>query len=101
MSLLSPESPADPNQPHHAPELERRFLRMGVEGMAAERRECSGCGRSPLVGERLRVFAAKNGRKRTVCDICVAEFPKDALGEPVRVYRVGPSERRLNVRRAA
>jgi hypothetical protein len=95
------QDPPDPEQPHHAPELERRFLRLGVEEMAAQRAACARCGRSPLVGERLRVFARPDGRQRPVCDLCVAELPRGALGEQVSVMRVGASERRLNVVRAA
>ena len=48
----------------HAPELERQLLRTSVLGMTADRCACSGCGRSPLVGERIQVFAARHGRER-------------------------------------
>ncbi len=74
---------------------------MGVEAMAAERRECSRCGRSPLVGELLRVFVNRQGKTRAICETCIADSPGSALGDPVRVYRVGASERRLSISRAA
>jgi hypothetical protein len=100
MSLLSPEPSPDGEQTHHAPELERRYLRRGVEGMAAQRSGCSRCGRSPLVGERLSVFRAQSGERR-YCDTCMAQMPLDDLGDPLRIERVHASERRLRISRAA
>lgn len=92
-------NPPSPDQPHHAPELERRFLRLGVEGMASERTGCSRCGRSPLVGERLFVFETSGGEV-ALCDICRAGAPEGSLGQPLRIQRTRASERGLNVRAA-
>lgn len=46
--------------------LERALLRRGVEARAADRRECSDCGRVPLVGERMYRYDG-DGR---VCELC-------------------------------
>jgi hypothetical protein len=96
-----PETP-DPRdlQEHHAPELELQLLRHGIVDMAADRMRCSRCGRSPLVGERLHVFAAAP-EDQHICDLCLEQARKGRLGEPKRVERVGAGERRLIVRPAA
>jgi hypothetical protein len=87
-------------QEHHAPELELQLLRRGLRWMAAGRWACSRCGRSPLVGERLHVFARQN-REQCVCDLCVKNAPEGSFGESVRMDRVRAGERPLSVRRAA
>ncbi len=85
---------------HHASKLELRFLDRGVADMVAARSDCSRCGRSPVVGERLGVYLTDSGRERALCDLCASKFD-GRLGEPVRVERIGAGERRLKVRRAA
>jgi hypothetical protein len=103
MRTQPPEPPQTPDpkdlQEHHAPDLELQLLRRGLRGMAANRWACSRCGRSPLVGERLHVFAPQ-GQEQSVCSLCV-RAAEGSLGEPVRVERVRAGERPLNVRRAA
>ena len=91
------EPPPEP-QEHHAPELELQLLRNGVRSMAAGRWACSSCGRSPLIGERLQVFA-DGTTERLLCALCLAEAPE--RGEPLRTVRVRAGRGRLNVRRAA
>ena len=49
-------------------DLERELLRKGVGAMVAGRHECSDCGRTPLVGERVFRF----GRGSVVCALCAA-----------------------------
>jgi hypothetical protein len=104
MRTQPPEPPQTPDpkdlQEHHAPELERQLLRRGLRGMTANRWACSRCGRTPLVGERLHVFAPQ-GQERSVCDLCLRGAPEGSFGEPVRMERVRAGERPLNVRRAA
>jgi hypothetical protein len=104
MAIKPPDPPITPDptdlQEHHAPELELQLLRHGLVEMVAHRMSCSRCGRSPLVGERLHVFAATGGEQK-ICDLCLDEARKGHLGEPTRVERVGAGERRLNVRAAA
>jgi hypothetical protein len=103
LSMYPPELPQthDPKeiQKHHAPELERQLLRSGVRKMATHRWQCSQCGRSPLVGERLQVFGGE-ASERVVCELCLSRSGS-AHGEPLRTERVRAGERRLNVRRAA
>jgi hypothetical protein len=68
--------------------------------MKANRWACSACGRSPLVGERLYVYAPE-GTERLVCDLCARSAADRSLGEPIRTERVRAAERPLNVKRAA
>jgi len=84
----------DDQEERHAPYLERELLRHSVLEMAAGRCSCSECGRSPLVGERLQVFASRDGKERALCDLCLTEAPP---GEPLRMERVRPGERPLTV----
>jgi hypothetical protein len=48
------------------PDLERELLRKGVGAREARRRHCSDCGRSPLVGEQVHIYA----RGAVVCELC-------------------------------
>jgi hypothetical protein len=48
------------------PDLERALLRKGVGAREAGRRHCADCGRTPLVGEQVHVYA----RGAVVCDLC-------------------------------
>jgi hypothetical protein len=79
------------------PDLERELLRKGVGAREAGRRHCSDCGRTPLVGERVHIYA----RGTVVCDLCRPR--RRAAPEDSRV--VHHSERgqtvRLRVRAAA
>jgi hypothetical protein len=94
----SGQPPEDDREERHAPGLERQLLRHGVLQMTAGRCCCSECGRSPLVGEQMQVFATRNGDERALCDLCVAGAPP---GEPLRMERVRPGERPLRILRAA
>ena len=89
----------DDHEERHAPEIERVLLRNGVLRMTAGRCACSRCGRSPLVGERLRVFAARHGTERALCDLCLTE--SEAAGKPLRMELVRAAERPLAIRSAA
>jgi hypothetical protein len=68
--------------------------------MTASRWACSRCGRSPLVGERLHVFA-REGKERSICDLCVKSAPDGSFGESVRMDHVRAGERPLKVRARA
>jgi hypothetical protein len=48
------------------PDLERELLRKGVGALVAGRHRCADCGRTPLVGERIHVYA----RETLVCELC-------------------------------
>jgi hypothetical protein len=89
----------DEVEERHAPEIERVLLRHGVLRMSAGRCACSRCGRSPLVGERMRIFAARRGTERALCDLCLTET--EAAGKPLRMEQVRAGERPLAILRAA
>jgi hypothetical protein len=73
------------------------LLRKGVGAREAGRRQCADCGRTPLVGERVHIYA----RGAVVCDLC---RPR-RRSAPERSQTVHHSERgqtvRLRVRAAA
>jgi hypothetical protein len=54
------------------PDLERELLRKGVGAREAGRRQCADCGRTPLVGERVHIYA----RGLVVCELCRPRQPK-------------------------
>lgn len=62
-------------------DLERELLRQGVGRLAAGRSRCADCGRSPLTGEQLHVYATA----QVVCELC-------------RPLRAAPPERSEPVR---
>lgn len=72
------------------PDLEIALLRKSVGRLTAGRHACEDCGRTPLVGERVFVFA----RARIVCALC---RPR-RRGEPERTELVRHSERGQTVR---
>jgi hypothetical protein len=94
--LIRKTEPEEPVEERHAPELERQLLRTSVLTMEAHRRPCAVCGRSPLVGERIQVFAGRKDGELSVCDLCA-----QGAGEPLRMERVWPETRTLVTRRAA
>lgn len=47
-------------------ELERLLLRRGVGALTADRHRCADCGRTPLVGERIHLYAGEE----VVCALC-------------------------------
>ena len=75
------------------PDLERELLRKGVGAREAGRRHCSDCGRTPLVGERVHIYA----RGAVVCELC---RPR-RRGAPERSVTVHHSERGQTVKRLA
>ena len=64
--------------------FELRLLRAGVEHLEAGREDCHDCRRTPLIGERVHVFAGGE----IVCALCVA----DHAGEPEATRSVVHSE---------
>ncbi len=84
--------------PPIAPDLERQLLRRSVGALTAGRDGCPGCGRTPLVGERVHHYA--DGR--TLCELCrghVREAP--VASEVIRSSEHGHAVRARPVRRAA
>jgi hypothetical protein len=66
--------------PHSVGDLERALLRNSVLRLEAGRDRCRDCRRSPLVGERMFVYASG----RAVCELCRALRPD----EPAEVHLV-------------
>jgi len=64
-------------------DLERALLRKGVGAMAAGRRACGDCGRTPLVGERIFRFR----RGAVVCALCAGS--RSTAPEAVETVRSG------------
>lgn len=58
---------------HPFADLNRRLLRKGVARLAAERDTCTGCHRTPLVGERVARYA--NGS--LTCSLCTSGQRRD------------------------
>ena len=74
-----------------ADELERSLLRRGVDTLEADRSRCIDCGRTPLVGEHVHLYARGAG---IVCELCSAMRDE----QPVASELVRHSERGLAVR---
>ncbi|HTR73055.1 MAG TPA: hypothetical protein VMG80_05610 [Solirubrobacteraceae bacterium] len=49
--------------------FERRLLRRSVDVLEASRDRCADCGRTPLVGEHVHLYANVRG---IVCELCSA-----------------------------
>ncbi|MEA2382914.1 MAG: hypothetical protein QOH72_2885 [Solirubrobacteraceae bacterium] len=79
------------------PDLERELLRKGVGAREAGRHHCTDCGRTPLVGEHVHIYA----RGAVVCELC----RQRRRAAPERSQPVHHSERghtvRLRARAAA
>jgi hypothetical protein len=73
-----------PGMRRKLPSLEYRLLLNGVQRLAARREECTDCGRTPLVGERVHLYA--DGA--SVCTLCRSSHG----GEPDRSELVRHSE---------
>jgi hypothetical protein len=52
----------------HVEQLERVLLRRGLGALEADRDRCADCGRTPLTGEQVHVYAAR--QQRIVCELC-------------------------------
>jgi hypothetical protein len=74
-------------------DLERELLRKSVGALVAGRASCDGCGRTPLVGERVHLFSGG----ALLCELCRPR--RDDL--PERSEVVHHSERGHTVRRRA
>lgn len=74
------------------PDLAAIMLRKSARSLDSDRARCTGCHRTPLVGERLHEMDTG----RLLCDLCVASLP-EADRRAVRSERVHASERHLTV----
>jgi hypothetical protein len=77
------------------PSLESIMLRKSVGSMEVERLTCSGCERTPLVGEFLHEIESG----ALVCGLCLRELP-EAERAPRSSRRLHAGERGLRVVRA-
>jgi len=53
---------------NHIEQLERGLLRRGLGALEADRNRCADCGRTPLTGEQIHVYAGHQGR--ILCELC-------------------------------
>jgi CRISPR/Cas system-associated protein Cas10 (large subunit of type III CRISPR-Cas system) len=74
------------------PDLGSLLLRSSLRSVVPGGYQCSGCHRTPLVGERLHEM--DNGRR--LCDLCLGLLPEEDR-RAVRSERVHASERHLPV----
>lgn len=75
------------------PLLESLLLRKSVGALASKRHRCAHCHRTPLVGERVYIYAAA-AAERLVCELCrpLRREP------PTRSELVRPAEHDRSVR---
>jgi hypothetical protein len=52
----------------HVEQLERVLLRRGLGALEADRDRCADCGRTPLTGEQVHLYAER--QNRIVCELC-------------------------------
>jgi hypothetical protein len=56
---------------HDIDQLEHFLLRRGVGALEADRDRCADCGRTPLTGEQVHVYASTPiAGSRVVCELC-------------------------------
>jgi hypothetical protein len=71
--------------------LERLLLQRGVGELRADRDRCGDCGRTPLVGEQVHLYAKRTG---IVCELCsVLRRERPAASELVRHSEHGQTVR--------
>ena len=78
-------------------ELEQILLRQAVDALSTERERCCDCGRTPLTGEWIHLYAGR--RPRIVCELCRmlrVEPPAESA-----IVREGPTGNVRITRRAA
>lgn len=78
------------------PLIESLLLRRSVGALASRRHRCVHCHRTPLVGERVYIYAAAAG-ERLVCELCRPQRRE----APTRSELVRSAERDRSVRLAA
>lgn len=57
-----------PDPQTHVEQLERVLLRRGLGALTADRDRCADCGRTPLIGEFVHLYAGR--QHRIVCELC-------------------------------
>jgi hypothetical protein len=56
------------SQSTHVEQLELVLLRRGLGALEADRHSCADCGRTPLTGEQVHLYAGR--QHRIVCELC-------------------------------
>jgi hypothetical protein len=56
------------SQSTHVEQLEIVLLRRGLGALEADRHRCVDCGRTPLTGEQVHLYAGS--QQRIVCELC-------------------------------
>ncbi len=74
------------------PDLAAILLRKSARSLDSGRARCTGCHRTPLVGERLHEMDTG----RVLCDLCLSALPENDR-RAVRSERVHASDRHLSV----
>jgi hypothetical protein len=62
------QHPIMPSSTTHIEQLERVLLRRGLGALEADRDACADCGRTPLTGEHVHLYAGR--QYRIVCELC-------------------------------
>jgi hypothetical protein len=76
----------------HVEQLERVLLRRGLGALEQARDCCADCGRTPLTGEQIHVYAGR--QPRIVCELCRPARAESPLGsETVRHFEHGHAVR--------
>ncbi|HEY4809707.1 MAG TPA: hypothetical protein VIH71_01495 [Solirubrobacteraceae bacterium] len=76
----------------HVQLFERVLLRRGLGALEAARDCCADCGRTPLTGEQIHVYAG--GQQRIVCELCrPARRESPLTSELVRHFEHGHAVR--------
>ncbi len=57
-----------PSPSTHVEQLERVLLTRGLGALTADRDHCADCGRTPLIGEWVHLYAGR--QHRLVCELC-------------------------------
>jgi len=77
---------------NHVEQLERVLLRRGLGVLEASRSSCADCGRTPLTGEQIHLFASS--QHRIVCELCrPARRESPLASEIVRHFEHGHAVR--------
>jgi hypothetical protein len=84
-------SSAPPAQP-----LEDALFRRSLGQLTADRDRCADCGRTPLIGEWVHLYAARHHAHQLVCELCRTQRRE----APVATEVVRHSEHGLTVRAA-
>ncbi|MHB8532212.1 MAG: hypothetical protein ACYDC2_05785 [Solirubrobacteraceae bacterium] len=62
---------AGPSDAERFEQFERHLFRRGIGALEADRSHCADCGRTPLTGEHVHLYASRPGREpEVVCELC-------------------------------